>query len=177
MPQFRVEPALEQDLDAAGRHGLVDLGGQFLFAERIAAGPARGAVEGAEAAVDVADVRVVDVPFDDVRHPPAGMQLVAADVGRQPQIGQRGLGRQAARPRPPTAGGRRRLCSRGGRGVGCVGGDQIGDSRQVPVMHVTRRLECVSEGCDKTMKVTRRTTPVVPSGRIVVTCYRCTTVS
>ena len=43
--KFRVEPALEQDLDAAGRHGLVDLGGQFLFAERIAAGPAGGAVK------------------------------------------------------------------------------------------------------------------------------------
>ena len=108
MPQLRVESALEQDLDAAGRHGLVDLGGQFLFAERIAAGPAGGAVEGAEAAVDVADVRVVDVPFDDVRNPPAGMQLVAAEVGRQPQIGQRGLARQVqglVHRQPPAVGG------------------------------------------------------------------------
>ena len=91
---LRVESALQQDLDAAGRHGLVDLGGQFLFAKRIAARPAGAAIEGAEAAVDVADVRVVDVPFDDVRYPPAGMQLVATHVGRQPQIGQRGIGRK-----------------------------------------------------------------------------------
>ena len=39
--ELGVEPALEQDLDAAGRYGLVDLGGQLLFAERIAARAAR----------------------------------------------------------------------------------------------------------------------------------------
>ena len=40
--QLRVEPALQQDLDAAGGHSLVDLGGQFVLAERVAARPARG---------------------------------------------------------------------------------------------------------------------------------------
>ena len=87
-PALRIETALQQDLDAAGRHGLVDLGGQFLFAQRIASRPTGGPIKGAESAVDVADVRVVDVPFDDVRYPPARMQLVTTHVGRQPEIGQ-----------------------------------------------------------------------------------------
>ena len=39
--QFRVEPALKQDLDAARRDQFVELDGQFLFAERITARPCR----------------------------------------------------------------------------------------------------------------------------------------
>jgi len=121
--QLRIESALEQDLNSAGGHGLVHFGGEFSFAERIAAWPAGGAVEGAETAVDVADVRVVDVPFDDVRHPPTGMQLAASHIGRQPQSGQRGVGRQVQcliHGKPLAVGG---FAQEVVEGWGLVGGD------------------------------------------------------
>ena len=62
----RVVPALEQDLDAADRLALVDLGADLLEAQHVALRVLGPAVERAELAVGDADVGVVDVPVDDV---------------------------------------------------------------------------------------------------------------
>ena len=65
--QLGVEPALQEDLDAAGVDGLLDLLAQLLARQHVGVvGVARVAEEGAEAAGGGADVGVVDVALDDV---------------------------------------------------------------------------------------------------------------
>ena len=103
--QLRVQAALEQNLNAVGGHGLVDLRGQLLLAQCITARLAGSAIEGAaKSAVDVADVRVVDVALDDVRHPPPGMQLVACISAASPRSASEAL---AARFRASLTASRR----------------------------------------------------------------------
>ena len=74
----RVVPALDEDLDAAQRLRLVDLRADLLERQRVALAVLRPPVERAEAAVGDADVRVVDVPVDDVRDDAVGMPLAGA---------------------------------------------------------------------------------------------------
>ena len=78
--QVRVHPALQQEASATDGAGLRSLLGQLLPGEHIAAAVAGPVVEGAEGAVDVADVRVVDVAVDDIAGP--GRVVVAVPEGR-----------------------------------------------------------------------------------------------
>jgi hypothetical protein len=104
--QLRVMPALHENLRAAQRHGLLDLAVHLLRRDDVAVGVLLGAVEGAELAIDVADVGVVDVAVNDV-----GDDLVAASaVGRgavelAAAVGQRAQLIQGQRVEPPRLGG------------------------------------------------------------------------
>jgi hypothetical protein len=73
--------ALHEDLDGAELLGLVDLGADLLVGERPALVVLGAAIERAEAAVGDADVRVVDVPVDDVGDRVVRV-LFAADASR-----------------------------------------------------------------------------------------------
>ncbi len=73
--ELGVVPALHEDLRAADGLELLDLLADLLGREHVVVLVALGAHEGAELAVDVADVRVIDVAVDDV-----GDDLVAAAV-------------------------------------------------------------------------------------------------
>ncbi len=79
----RVVPALHQDLHAAERLALVDLGADLLEGQRVAFVVLGPAVERAEAAIGDADVRVVDVAVDDVRDRIAGMLPPPLGFGRR----------------------------------------------------------------------------------------------
>ena len=73
--QLRMMPALHQNLRAAQRDGLLDLPVHLLERDDIGIVVLFRAVKRAELAIDVADVRVIDVAVDDV-----GDDLVAAAV-------------------------------------------------------------------------------------------------
>ena len=88
----RIVPALDEDLHAAERLGLLDLLADLLERERVPFAVLRATVEGAEAAVGHADVRVVDVAVDDVRDDAVRMQRFAAPVGLEAEFEQRGVG-------------------------------------------------------------------------------------
>ena len=86
-PEIGVVAALHEERGAAEGERLLDLLEDDRLRQQVAlAAVARAAVEGAEVAVGVADVRVVQVPVDDERHAVglglAGAQLVggAADL-------------------------------------------------------------------------------------------------
>ena len=68
-------PALHEDLRAAQGEGLLDLLVDLIEGDDVGVGVVFDAVEGAELAIDVADVGVIDVAIDDV-----GDDLVAAIV-------------------------------------------------------------------------------------------------
>ncbi len=88
--QVGVVAALQQQLHAADRDGLVDLAEDLVEAEDIAAGIADGPVERAEVAARDADVRVVDVSIDDVGDDACRMLAGANVVGHAGQpIGRR----------------------------------------------------------------------------------------
>src|SRR4029453_6862187 len=77
-----VVAALHEERGAADRQGLLDLLEDDRLRQEVALGTvARTTVEGAEIAVRVADVRVVDVPVDDERHAPPVDLAVAKLVG------------------------------------------------------------------------------------------------
>jgi hypothetical protein len=78
--------ALHEDLHAAERLGLVDLRADLLVGERPAFRILRAAIERAEAAVGDADVRVVDVPVDDVRDRVVRMLLLANAIRRGAEL-------------------------------------------------------------------------------------------
>ncbi|MCE2825911.1 MAG: hypothetical protein LW626_02330 [Verrucomicrobium sp.] len=93
--ELRVMATLQQHLGATEREGLLDLAVQLVEGEHVGVGVLLGAPEGAELAVDVADVGVVDVAVHDVGHglcpapvigTPAGQP--ATTVGQRPQFGQ-----------------------------------------------------------------------------------------
>jgi len=62
--EFRMMPALEQDLRAAQFDRLRDLPVHLLMADDVGVGIPLHAIERAELAVDVADVGVVDIAID-----------------------------------------------------------------------------------------------------------------
>ena len=93
-PQFGVEAALEEHAAAAVVLEFLELGGQLVPAQDVAAfGPGRP-VKGAEAAAGDADVGVIDVAVDDVGDPGLGVEPTAHPVGRGPQ------GQQVQVPEP-----------------------------------------------------------------------------
>src|SRR5690349_21583952 len=77
--QIGIVTALEQQLPATERNGLVDLSKDLLESQHIAFGRSNRTIEGAEAAPCDTDVRVVDVAVDDVRDDAVGM-LAGADL-------------------------------------------------------------------------------------------------
>src|SRR5262245_13584358 len=76
-----VMATLQEQLVAADGDGLVDLLEDLLEAEHIAFARSDWPVERAEVAARHADVRVVDVAVDDVRHDPLGVLASADRVG------------------------------------------------------------------------------------------------
>ena len=85
-----VVSALQQDLHAADRLALVDLGADLLEAEHVAFAVLGPAIERAELAVGDADVGVVDVPVDDVGDHVLRMLPPPLGVGELAQLQQRG---------------------------------------------------------------------------------------
>src|SRR3954468_1120598 len=85
----RIVPALEQNLDAADRFALVDLGADLLEAQDIAFAVLGPAVERAELAVGDADIGVVDVPIDDVGNHLLGVVPPPLGIGELPQLEER----------------------------------------------------------------------------------------
>ena len=86
----RVVAALEQDLDAADRLALVDLGADLLEAQHIALIVLGPAIERAELAVGDADVGVVDVAVDDVGDDRVRVLPPALGVGQLAELEERG---------------------------------------------------------------------------------------
>src|SRR6266571_1341460 len=80
---------LDENLPAPQRLQLVDLATDLLEREHVAFAVLRPPVEGAEFAIRDADVRVVDVPVDDVGDHVLRMQPPACLVGEAPQLEQR----------------------------------------------------------------------------------------
>ena len=72
-----MQPALHQNARAAQRDRLVNLFANFIERAHISVRRAGPAIEGAERADDVADVRVVDVAVDDVGDDVVGMLALA----------------------------------------------------------------------------------------------------
>ena len=81
-----MEPSLEQDLVPAERQRLLDLRGELLLREEVSLLRGQVAIEGAEGALGGADVRVVDVPVDDVRDDPLGVLALAHGVGQHSEL-------------------------------------------------------------------------------------------
>ena len=86
-------PPLHQNLDPANGREFIELLVDLVEGDDIAVGILLGSVKGAELAVDVADIRVVDVPVDDVGDdivPLApvgpGQRQLAAVIGQCPQL-------------------------------------------------------------------------------------------
>ena len=78
-------PALHQQARSADRERLLDLLVDDGLRQEVALTPVSGpAVEGAEIAVRHADVRVVQVPVDDERHPARVVQPVSDGVRNAP---------------------------------------------------------------------------------------------
>ena len=75
--QVGIVAALQQQLDAADRDGLVDLAEQFVESEDVAFRRSDRTIERAEVALRDADVRVVDVAIDDVADDALGMLPLA----------------------------------------------------------------------------------------------------
>src|SRR5947208_12848907 len=85
--EIRVVPSLHQDTRPAERERLLDLLEDDRLWQEVALSAVTGPpVEGTEVAVGHADVRVVDVPVDDERHPSrigaAGAELVGSPADR-----------------------------------------------------------------------------------------------
>ena len=84
-------PTLKQDLHAADRLALVDLGTDLLEAEHVAVLVLGATIECAELAIGDADVGVVDVPVDDVGDHPLRVAPPALGVGQLPKLEERRL--------------------------------------------------------------------------------------
>ena len=96
--------ALHQDLRAAPREGFLNLPVHFLQRDDVGAGVALRAVKGAEFAIDIADVGVVDIAVHDVGDDPVAAAVVgrragqlAAAMGQHAQF----LKRQPVKPPRP----------------------------------------------------------------------------
>ena len=93
--QFRMVPALHQDLNPARRGKFVEFFVELFPAQHVMVGVFFRPVERAKLAVDVADVRVIDVAIDDVSHDFAaaiavagGFRLVSPRGGKLPELRQ-----------------------------------------------------------------------------------------
>ena len=85
----RVVAALDEDLDATERLGLLDLRTDLLERQRVPLAVFWPAVKGAEPAVGDADVRVVDVPVDDIRDDAVRVLRGAGLVCLEPELEER----------------------------------------------------------------------------------------
>ena len=82
-------PALHQNLDAAHGGKLIEFLIYLLKREHIMVVVFFGSIKSAELAVNVADIRVVDVAIDDVSHDLAALSLVSVRFGKlASRIGQ-----------------------------------------------------------------------------------------
>ena len=79
--EVRMQSALHQNAGAAERNRLVNLVADFVDRAHVSVRRARPAIERAERAHDVADVRVVDVAVDDVGDDVVRMSSLANFVG------------------------------------------------------------------------------------------------
>ena len=79
--QIRIDAALHQHAGAAKVHGLLNLAEDLLFRENVALLVTHRPVEGAEAAVLGAEVRMVDVAVDDVARHALRVKLAPDGVG------------------------------------------------------------------------------------------------
>jgi hypothetical protein len=103
--EFRVQPADDVQLGRALRHRFARHGDAFLDAVRVSVGHARRAIEAAELAVGVADVRVVEMAVDvEVSAPP--VEATTHGVGQLRERGQivRRIQSHAVFKRQPLAG-------------------------------------------------------------------------
>ena len=75
--EIRMQSALHQHARAAQRNRFIDLGADFVNSADVSIGRARPAIESAERADHVADIRVVDVAIDYVSNDVVGMTLPA----------------------------------------------------------------------------------------------------
>ena len=88
--QLGMMPALQQNLRAAQRERLLDLPVHLVERDDVGVGVLLGAVERAELAIDVADVRVVDVAVNDVGDDLVAAAVVGAGLGElAAAVGQR----------------------------------------------------------------------------------------
>src|SRR5262245_41482486 len=87
----RVVPALNQDLHAAERLRLLDLGADLLERKRVSLAVLGSAIERAEAAIRYTNVRVVDVAIDDVGDRVMRMLLATDTVSLGSELEQRGI--------------------------------------------------------------------------------------
>jgi hypothetical protein len=86
--QFRVQPALNERLDAALLHQLVDFLQDLLVAEQVALRVVRRAIKRAELAAHPAHIRVVDDAPDDIGDIRVGVFAHAHGVRQCAQRGQ-----------------------------------------------------------------------------------------
>ena len=86
--QLRMQSALHQNAGAAQVDGLLNLVEDHFLRMHVAFRMAHGPVEGAEAAIFRAEIRVVDVAIDDVADDAVRMQLAAHRVGRHADADQ-----------------------------------------------------------------------------------------
>src|SRR6476659_6000245 len=84
----RVVTTLDQDLNCAESFRLVDLCANLLERKSVPFAVLWSAVKRAESAVSDADVRVVDVPVDDVRDDVARMQALAHAIRLSSELNQ-----------------------------------------------------------------------------------------
>ncbi len=103
--QVGIVPALQQQLAAAERDGLVDLAEDFVEPEHVPFRRSDRTVERAEVAARDADVRVVDVAIDDVGDDAIGMTARTDFVGQRAEKRRRRLRVQLERlgPIEPSA--------------------------------------------------------------------------
>src|SRR5207249_11367004 len=85
--QFWMMPALHQNLNSARRRKLVEFLVNLLERKHIMILVAFRPIKGAEFAVNVADIRVVDIAIDDVSHdlasaPAIAFRLCQIEIGR-----------------------------------------------------------------------------------------------
>src|SRR5689334_12083012 len=83
-----VVPALDEDLHPADGFELVDLAADLLERQHVSLGVLRPTVERAELAVRDADIRVVDVPVDDVRDDVLRVEAPARLIRQAAQLEQ-----------------------------------------------------------------------------------------
>jgi hypothetical protein len=95
--QIGVHATLEQEACAADGLRLLGLLLQLLSGEDVAPAVARLVVESAEGAVDVADIRVVDVAVDDVADAAGVVVAIPCGRGGHGQVRQLGLLQQQGR--------------------------------------------------------------------------------
>ena len=126
--QLGVEPALQEDLHAAGVDDLLQLLAEHLAREDVPLGVPERAVEGAEAAARRADVRVVDVAVDDVRDDAVRVLAAAHGVGGEAEVEERRFGEEALALGGAEAlalgGARRGACRATARGSAARAGDR-----------------------------------------------------